>query len=648
VCGGTPQGEATVDSGSGLYRLRRYHDGSGATRLTVAALDGATVDEGTIRKLVGGLSPTVLAPLCAVSFAEAPHVLSLLSPEFARETQSFGGWNRNHGSRRTIELAARRDLLAQELETRIANERRVSTELDGRWRELDRQVRHEQQQLAALEARLHTVEKALAETDTRLRYRRLELNIELHRQSDALADEGPQLAELDAQIAHWRTALGDLSQREAAVRGQLSQIKPAQGPLPATLTDQTAWLTVARQLAADLSGEVARLARASDSQRCVCGDAHPRLRPIAETIERQLDVLESLIAHERSGLLARELAAEIDNLCRTQTELRRYLEQLLDRREALSRSTAPSQSVVAKPLSDDATDLHAVAGDQGGTTFSAADAQQLESRRQELEQERFDLVGELRDQARTLRDLRLQRDAVERERAALLSARSIEHVQRELADVQRRLEQAASGGGRHGEQLASPANLQLASDFLAQLTDGGIVRLAVDDRDGKPRVTDRSGRTLTVESLASAERDQLYLSVCLAVLSAAAEHGVWLPLVLDEPFMRLDAGATAALAAVLDDFCRRGHQVLVFTCHCAAAERLASAGAEVHKISNLRQQQSDDAPTAELPAQHAAEIDTSDVARKRKRQRRSVAAKSRSTRTTLNGKASESGRSDAA
>ena len=34
---------------------------------------------------------------------------------------------------------------------------------------------------------------------------------------------------------------------------------------------------------------------------------------------------------------------------------------------------------------------------------------------------------------------------------------------------------------------------------------------------------------------------------------------------LDEPFERLDARGTAALVAVLDVFCRQGHQVFVFT-----------------------------------------------------------------------------------
>ena len=74
--------------------------------------------------------------------------------------------------------------------------------------------------------------------------------------------------------------------------------------------------------------------------------------------------------------------------------------------------------------------------------LTAADAEQLEQRRLELEQQRFDLSQRLTAQERVLRDLRAQRATVDRQRAALLSARSIEHVQRELAVVQQKLQQS--------------------------------------------------------------------------------------------------------------------------------------------------------------------------------------------------------------
>jgi uncharacterized protein YhaN len=206
-----------------------------------------------------------------------------------------------------------------------------------------------------------------------------------------------------------------------------------------------------------------------------------------------------------------------------------------------------------------------------------------------LEQERFQLADQLRSASRRLKDLVGKRDELERERAALLSARSIEHIQRELGAVQQKLAKTPNESAHAFDEgplaAASPAR---ASDFLAQLTNGELTRLMLVEDGRRARVVNGAGQSALVESLSPAERDVVYLSLCLALLSAAAQHGIWLPLVLDEPFERLDAQATAALAAVLDGFARQGHQVLVFTRHRAAAERLASVGAAVRDIVELR------------------------------------------------------------
>jgi DNA repair exonuclease SbcCD ATPase subunit len=236
--------------------------------------------------------------------------------------------------------------------------------------------------------------------------------------------------------------------------------------------------------------------------------------------------------------------------------------------------------------------------------FSAADVQQLEDRRVELEQQRFQLLEELREHKGKLRDLRAQRDTVERQRAALLSARSIEHVQRELADVQRKLEQAAAGATHGLDQIVAADNPYRASDFLAQLTNGDLVRLELIHNGRRARVVARNGEVRPVELLTATERDQVYLSLCLALHAAAAQHGVWLPLVLDDPFVRLDGNGVASLVAVLDGFARQGHQVIVFTGQQAAAERLLSLGVGVQDIASLRvsaHEHAIETPTIEPP-----------------------------------------------
>jgi len=159
--------------------------------------------------------------------------------------------------------------------------------------------------------------------------------------------------------------------------------------------------------------------------------------------------------------------------------MRRHLEHLLDRSQDQLRGSALARQ-----------------NDVGVTTiFSAADAEQLESRRMELEQDRFRLVAEVNTIAKRLKVLRGERDAVERERSALLSARSIEHVQRELAHVQKKLEEAGVTTS-FGEESIADECLMWASDFLAQLTNGEIRRLMLCNQGRNAVVVDQRGETV--------------------------------------------------------------------------------------------------------------------------------------------------------
>jgi hypothetical protein len=159
-------------------------------------------------------------------------------------------------------------------------------------------------------------------------------------------------------------------------------------------------------------------------------------------------------------------------------------------------------------------------------------------------------------------------------------------VQRELAAVQRKLERATEGGSTR--EAAFSEGPWRASDYLAQLTDGRLVRIELSDDGRRAWAVRKSGETVALESLAALERDQVYLSFALALASAAGRQGVRLPLLLDEPFVRLDERGTSALAAVLDAFCREGQQVIVFASQPAAIDRLASVGAAVHDLTMLR------------------------------------------------------------
>ncbi len=564
-----PAGEATLEAGGRCYQLRRYHDGTAAGRLTVASLSGEVVDRETVKRLLGGLSASLLARVYATNFAAGRQVDSTDAAEFASEFRNLIG--QGEPGRKASDLAAKRDALAAELESRVAAERRVSGELEHRRRETERRIREGEKATSAIELRLRAVESALAETDARLRYRRLELNTELRWHTLDANEWEPHLAELDQEIARWRATAADLARREANVRAKLVPATASETPA-VSITEQRAWMAVARQLAADLDGEVARLARATASQQCVCQDAHPRLRPMVETLARQLNRLEALIEARQRADEAADWADEAEHLARTQAELRRQLDHLVDRRQALANEGATSRRRAAQQL-----------GDAQGI-FSAADAEQLEQRRLELEQERFTLSEKLRLEQNCVGKLREERTTIDRQRARLLSARSIEQIQRELADAQQDLEQTA---GEH--LLAYDSDFWSnepwrASDFLAQLTDGQLVRVELGADGRRAWAVRNTCDAVALESLSPAEASQVYLSFVFALVAAVARRGVYLPLVLDDHFERLDERGTAALAAVLAEFGRQENQVLAFTGQKTAVQRLAALGATVHDL----------------------------------------------------------------
>jgi hypothetical protein len=128
-----------------------------------------------------------------------------------------------------------------------------------------------------------------------------------------------------------------------------------------------------------------------------------------------------------------------------------------------------------------------------------------------------------------------------------------------------------------------------ASSFLAQLTSGDLLRLIVAQRTRRTLVAHRSGDVLPVESLSAGDRDLAYLSLCLALVSAFRRQGVELPMILDEPFVRLDHRAGVTLAETLYALGQSGQQVLVFTANQAAAERVTELGATVHEMARLRE-----------------------------------------------------------
>jgi len=120
---------------------------------------------------------------------------------------------------------------------------------------------------------------------------------------------------------------------------------------------------------------------------------------------------------------------------------------------------------------------------------------------------------------------------------------------------------------RNYESERQPETLRAASEYLRVLTGGRMLRVWTPLGDRTLRVDQADGRTLAVEALSRGTREQLFLSLRLALADWFARRGTRLPLILDDVLVNFDSQRAEAAARLLHRFAEDGHQLLVFTCH---------------------------------------------------------------------------------
>ena len=182
---------------------------------------------------------------------------------------------------------------------------------------------------------------------------------------------------------------------------------------------------------------------------------------------------------------------------------------------------------------------------------------------------------------------------VKQELATLAEDRTGTRLRRELANARLQLQQtvsqwvatetaadAVSGLRSHLERDGQTRTLSLASEFLAEFTEGRYRRIWSPIDRQHLLIEDEAGQSSAVEVLSNGTREQLFLSIRLALVEQFAEDGIELPLILDDVLVNFDHQRTAAVVETLHRFAERGHQVLLLTCHMHQAQYCESLGIE--------------------------------------------------------------------
>jgi uncharacterized protein YhaN len=190
------------------------------------------------------------------------------------------------------------------------------------------------------------------------------------------------------------------------------------------------------------------------------------------------------------------------------------------------------------------------------------------------------LTSQLEELDRSLKDALQRRGAMVEQQRALAADHSLAEKQVDLDVVEQQIQRATDAWRERAavsllleriredyEAHRQPETLKEASEYLRQLTGGKYTRIWTPLAHDILFVDTAAGQPLSVQLLSRGTREQLFVSLRLALVSAFARRGIHLPMILDDVFVNFDAGRTRLACAVLRDFAREGHQLLVFTCH---------------------------------------------------------------------------------
>ena len=453
-----------------------------------------------------------------------------------------------------------------------------------------RQAKDERTELDALlptgggppTVRLEAAERRLAELEDLLP---LETRTRAARQDHDTAAERAAQAKRELVEAHrrWTAALtaagwpGKLSPREVRLAiGGSRKLRDAERRLE-RLRQERAQADQARR---NLLARVEQLS--AEAGVPIGGGAAEQLQKLRQEMARQ----ETLVAQRN------ELAARSRRLKRKQAKLLKQVRLAGRRRRALLRragvaDAAELQSVArlheqAAQLRTrrEAVEREIKAALQGGVTEEEVRGELAARPAAALETRWEDLAGRLQACEVQLRERFERRGQLQQLLSSLAADRRPADKQLELAQLEARLQTAAerwqvlavTGMALDSvrsfyERERQPETLREASEHLHKLTQGRYRRVWTPIEGDTLYVDGDDGRSLPVDVLSQGTREQLFLSLRLALASVYARRGARLPLVFDDVFVNFDSERAKAAVALLGEYADAGHQVFLFTCH---------------------------------------------------------------------------------
>lgn len=622
-------GSLTVQGPFGRRTILRHDEGPLRDRLIIENADAAVGGLHQLQDLLGGVRQAAFDRLFHVEFEGDLDVDKLIQTALAEGFDLLGGHadadrvaelqDRLQSKRQALaeittaeiafdELVRRRRGLQQETESLQASlqDRRVSWE--RRLRQLDENIADMEEQLEGLESELDSVTAQIEARQADKQGREATLVDARQRQFQLQSQRRDALQQIDSQLERWRLVLRDLEDRSRELRDQAGFGSDLDARAEA---DPRRYLRRLEDSVDRLQRSVAEMTAAAEPGRCQCSELRSALQPVLSAIREDIYRLCNGLSDWELRTQQRDNHSELGQLQRCEGELRSALAGLSLQRHALLAELAATRDAerIARhpdhtglcqcqqhPQPLDAAPRPADEPLQDETLLAwELELRRLIVRRDQIREDAGALEEELRGLREQRRQVALECDPEFEDHQLRAKRQDLDGIEVNLRQFERRRELMSAVTKLEDElrvltsQVRTPAILLEASDLLRRLTGGDLQKLTINV-DRSLWVHNRRGERLGCAQLSSGGRDQVYFSLCLAVVAAYARRGVRLPLVINDAFGNLDAQGVAAAAGLLSEFCQRGHQVLLFTRHHYVADRFRSLDVPVRQLPPLERQ----------------------------------------------------------
>lgn len=606
VHNGSQGGSIGLTGSAGPFKVSRFSDGDRSGTLSV---DSHASNADGFERMLADVGEAAFCDLFTVGYREADSFDVLV-----REALSDTG-------RHVVESAEKQEVAVAK--RRIADEKRRLLDSSGRSR--IQQLSEEREQLVAEIQRIGqgiTVPGSLSELRQRL------------------AGLDRQIAELEARIAQLDQAIRDYRAEPARVIE--TRCQPAMPENTTVATDVSRldqeilkWRRRCRELDEDIVGVKQQIealhVRDGQSQESPRVSQIGRTRDCVQQLKQQVRQLENLTApdrnvHETSWKnevdqlrnqvfeLCREIGrdeteerqrsldGEIVQLRRCQEEMHRQIRILTRRRDVLVQNYGiEDREFLRRAVTNvcDCADAESYVPNvvERPVVEAAPNTDALDRMRREREA----LIQQLNQLRQERERLAAELLRLETELSASPDERRIERLQLDLNIVNENLRKATqrwqtlSASESILNQLSDkyedqhePLILKEASEYLSRLTNAEYPSITADATKQTLLVTRANDGPLALNGLSRGTRDQVALSLRLAVANAYARRGHQLPIILDDVFLTSDDDRAEAIALLLRDYAAGGRQIIFFTCSEQHADLFRSIGVQVRNLPDNR------------------------------------------------------------